>query len=383
MRRRTIVGVAAALASAALVITASVVWPGLDAQETPEVDSAVWALQTGEGRRYARVNTAVGELDTVRSIANPSEVAQTADDAFVFSDSYSKLTRIDAATPVDLDEETLRASPSTPPGTTDVTTAGDFAAYRTDSGAVFVGRLSTGEATQIDPFPSESDDAPQYTADAIAVDERGILFSYSRADASVLRYDVAASEVRGRDPLEADDLAAPVITAGGDDWAVVDSEDGDVWLRGADAATAVAATGGVVVGAPDPTGDAAYLATETGLISVSLDDAAVKNEYGTGSTVIGTPARPIVYEGAVFAAWLPQGDAEGVLWSRERRTEAARLRRPSPRRRAAPAVRGERCGRHPQRDAQRLGVDGSGRQAGPIQSGLVAGRSHEPGCRAQ
>ncbi len=116
MRRRTIVGVAAALASAALVITASVVWPGLDAQETPEVDSAVWALQTGEGRRYARVNTAVGELDTVRSIANPSEVAQTADDAFVFSDSYSKLTRIDAATPVDLDEETLRASPSTPAG---------------------------------------------------------------------------------------------------------------------------------------------------------------------------------------------------------------------------------------------------------------------------
>ena len=182
------------------------------------------------------MNTAVGELDTVRSIANPSEVAQTADDAFVFSDSYSKLTRIDAATPVDLDEETLRASPSTPAGTTDVTTAGDFAAYRTDSGAVFVGRLSTGEATQIDPFPSDSEDAPQYTADAIAVDERGILFSYSRTDGSVLRYDVAASEVRGRDPLEPDGLTAPVITAGGDDWAVVDADDGEVWLRGADAA---------------------------------------------------------------------------------------------------------------------------------------------------
>ena len=99
MRRRTLAGIAAAVAAGALVITASVVWPGLDAQETPEVDSAVWALQTGEGRRYARVNTAVGELDTVRSIANPSEVAQSADDAFVFSDSYSKLTRIDAAMP--------------------------------------------------------------------------------------------------------------------------------------------------------------------------------------------------------------------------------------------------------------------------------------------
>ena len=98
-----------------------------------------------------------------------------------------------------------------------MTTAGDFAAYRTDSGAVFVGRLSTGAATQIDPFPSEAEDGPQYTADAIAVDDRGILFSYSRTDGSVVRYDIAASEVRGRDVLEADGLTTPVITAGGDD----------------------------------------------------------------------------------------------------------------------------------------------------------------------
>ena len=110
----------AAIAASGLVIGASVVWPGLDAQETPEVDTTVWALQTGEGRRYARVNTTIGELDTVRRISNPSEVAQTSDGAFLFSDSFSKLTRIDPAMPVDLDEQVLRASPSTPAGTTDV-----------------------------------------------------------------------------------------------------------------------------------------------------------------------------------------------------------------------------------------------------------------------
>ena len=80
-------------------------------------------------------------------------MAQSADGAYLFSDSYSKLTRIDAALPTDLDEEALRASPSTPAGTTDVVTAEDFVAYRTDSGAVFVGRLSSGDATQLDPFP--------------------------------------------------------------------------------------------------------------------------------------------------------------------------------------------------------------------------------------
>src|SRR3954453_6492134 len=114
MRRSTVAGLTAAVAAIGLVVTASVVWPGLDAQETPEVDTSVWALQTGDGRRYARVNTTVGELDTVRSISNPSEVAESSDGAFLFSDSYSKLTKIDPAMPVDLDEESLRASPSTP-----------------------------------------------------------------------------------------------------------------------------------------------------------------------------------------------------------------------------------------------------------------------------
>ena len=182
MRRRTIAGLVAAVAAVGLVIGVSVVWPGLDAQETPEVDPSVWALQTGDGRRYARVNTTVGELDTVRSVSNPDKVVQAGDSVFLFSDSLSKVTKIDEALPADLDDEALRDSQPTPAGTTDVATAGDFVAYRTDSGAIFAGLLSGGAAVQLDPFPSDDEDAQEYTADAIAVDDRGILFSYSRAD---------------------------------------------------------------------------------------------------------------------------------------------------------------------------------------------------------
>ena len=104
MRRRSIAGLVAAGAVIAVVAGVSVVWPGLDAQETPEVDTAVWALQTGDGRRYARVNTSIGELDTVRGISNPDRVVQTGDAAYIFSDSFSKITRIDEAQPTDLDE---------------------------------------------------------------------------------------------------------------------------------------------------------------------------------------------------------------------------------------------------------------------------------------
>lgn len=314
MRRRTLAGWIAAGAAIVVVVGASVVWPGLDAQETPEVDTAVWALQTGEGRRYARVNTSVGELDTVRGISNPDQVVQTGDAAYLFSDSFSKITRIDEALPTDLDEEALRTSASTPSGTTEVATAGDFVAYRTEVGSVFAGLLSTGEPTQLDPFPSEDEDAPQYTADAIAVDERGILFAYSRQDASVVRYDIRSGEVEGRDPLEAEGLAAPEVTSAGDVWAVVDTEDGDVWLRGAEGVAQAPTTGAVVVGAPDADGADIYLADETALVRVPADGADFDIETGGLGTVFGTPARPIVHDGTVYAAWLAQGEAGGILW---------------------------------------------------------------------
>ncbi|KQP69636.1 hypothetical protein ASF40_17425 [Microbacterium sp. Leaf288] len=315
MRRGTIAGIVAAGAVVATVIGISIVWPGLDAQETPDVDTAVWALQTGDGRRYARVNTSVGELDTVRSISNPDQVVQTGDAAYLFSDSYSTLTRIDAAMPADLDEEALQSSQKTPSGTTEVVTAGDWVAYLTDSGAVFAGRLSSGTSSQLDPFGADDEDAPQYTAEAIAVDERGMLFAYSGADGSVLRYDIGESQVRARDAFDQNGIDTPAITAAGDTWAVVDTEDGEVWLRGQDAAAQAPTTGAVVVGAPDAQGTAVYLADETGLVRVPADGSAIQTPVGDGAgTVLGTPAQPVAHGGETYAAWLGQGDAGGLLW---------------------------------------------------------------------
>ncbi|WP_224751980.1 Ig-like domain-containing protein [Microbacterium helvum] len=315
MRRGTLFGLVAAGAVVAAVIGVSVVWPGLDAQETPDVDTAVWALQTGEGRRYARVNTSVGELDTVRSISNPDQVVQTGDGAYLFSDSYSTVTRIDESMPADLDEEALETSQKTPAGTTEVVTAGDYAAYLTDSGAVYAGRLSGGPAGKLDPFPSDDENAPQYTADAIAVDARGMLFAYSRDDGSVLRYSVRDGEVRGRDALDPEGLATPAITAAGDTWAVVDTEDGDVWLRGQDAASRAPMTSTVVVGTPDARGTSVYLADDTTLVRVPVDGSDMQVEVGGGTgAVVGTPAQPVSHDGVTYAAWLGEGDADGLLW---------------------------------------------------------------------
>ncbi len=313
MRRRAVGGIVAASAAVALVVTASIVWPGLDAKETPDVDASVWALQTSDGRRYARVNTTVGELDTVRSISNPDQVVQSSSGAYVFSDSLSKVTKIDEALPADLDSETLQSSTSTPDGTVDVVTADDFVAYLTDAGTVFAGRLSEDTTVRIDPSTDDEGD-PQYTADAIAVDDRGMLFAYSRQDASVLRYDITAGAVRSRDSLDAERLAVPAITAAGDMWAVVDTDDGDVWLKGADGASEAPTTGPVVVSAPDASGKAIYLADQISLVRVPVDGSEIVTDFSIGTTVLGTPARPVVHDGRVYAAWLGQGASGGMLW---------------------------------------------------------------------
>ncbi|WP_295838724.1 Ig-like domain-containing protein [uncultured Microbacterium sp.] len=306
---------AATLVTAALVVTASVVWPGLDAQQTPEVDTSVWALQTGDGQRYARVNTAVGELDTVRAAGNPSQVAQGSDGAYLFTDSYSKLTRIDEAQPIDLQQEQLEAAPDTPPGTTSVATAGDFAVYRTDTGTLFASRLSrAGQATtELDPFGTAGqDDAPAYTADAIALDARGMLFAYSSADGSVIRYDIDADELRGRDALDAE-AAAPVLSAAGDTWVLVDADAGRVWVRGAEP-TSIDLADQVVVGDADATADAVYVADDQALWTVPADGSAPRREIGVAGNVLGQPARPLSHQGVAYAAWLLPGDARGTLW---------------------------------------------------------------------
>jgi len=308
-------GIAAAAAVAA-VVAVSVVWPGLDAKRTPPVDATVWALQTGDGSRYARVNTAVGELDTVRSVSNPTAVAESASGSFLFSESFGRVTRIDDALPADLDETALKDSPSTPSGTVEAAVGGDYVAYRTDSGAVFVGSLGGTDVSQLDPYGTgdPDDDTPEYTAEAIGVDEEGTLYSYSSADGAVLRYRIPSSEVAGRDAVENGPEGDGVdIASAGDTWFLVDlGEDARVWRRGGDAPVDVDLTGTAVLSKSTRSGDAVYLADEVGLVRVPADGSAVSRDVGGGSREFGTPARPVVFRDHVHAAWL-RADG-GILW---------------------------------------------------------------------
>lgn len=320
MRRRAarpapaVTALVAAGAVVAVVAGISIAWPGLDARQTPPRDTSAWVLQA-DGLRYARVNTAIDELDTVRTVSNPSRIVAAPTGSYMFTDSDAKVVRIDDAVPVDLDAEGLRSAQAAPPGTEEVDTAGDFVAYRTDAGAVFAGRLSTGSVLQIDPAgaPSTADaTAPVYTSDAIAVDERGELFSYSAAAGTVVRVDIASTAVQRTDRVDAD-ATAPVLTAAGDDWVLVEPSSGRYWSS-ARAGGSAGTNGPVAVSRTDPDGNAVYLADGSGLVRVPTGDAQPERVFGDRTTARGTPARPVERSGDVHAAWLPEGPGPGTLW---------------------------------------------------------------------
>lgn len=316
MRRRSVIGLLAAGAVLAVVAGASIVWPGLDARRTPPRDTAAWVLQADE-LRYARVNTAIDEIDTVRAVSNPSRIVAAPTGSFMFTDSDAKVVRIDDAVPADLDADGLRAARTAPAGTVEVETAGDIVAYRTDTGAVFAGRLSTGEIARMMPAGSASSgasDAPggAYAADAIAVDERGRLFSYSARAGSVARIDVPTGQTRSVDPVRAT-IAAPQLSSAGDDWVLVDPDAALLWTAGAAQAPA-GVSGAAAVSAPDADGDAVYLADGSGLVRVDVRDGSAERVFGDRTTARGAPARPTVRSGEVLAAWLPEGAGPGTLW---------------------------------------------------------------------
>ena len=308
--RRALITGLSVIAVLGVVVGVSVVWPGLDAREVPPAETSLWALQTGDGRRYARVNTAVGELDTVRDVGNPSALAQSPAGAFLFSESFGRVTRLDEAQPADVVDDVLRESPATPAGTTDVAVAGDFVAYRTDTGAVWTGALGDPSPAQVAP---DGGDAPDSRQPPSPWTMGGCCTPTRRSGGEVLRYDIAAGQVRGRDPLDTD-AEDPALTAASGAWFLLDRSNGDAWQRGADAGAATGVDATAVVSVASSVDDAIYIADQSRLIRWEVGAAQPEIVAGGEDEVRGAPARPVTVAGVTYAAWLPETGG-GTLWS--------------------------------------------------------------------
>lgn len=322
---RRLLPVVAGVAVAATVATLAVVLDGYDAQEVPALSSSVWV--TRDSGQYARVNTELAEIDTVRSAEDPGGVVQNGDDGLVFTQGLGRAWPIDPANPGDLGsstaqtvgDEPVAAGEATPSGTREAAQAGPWVAYLTDGGKVYLSALPIDGVVQlpilVDPFRDvpveEGQEPPSYVASAMAVDEEGLVALYSAAESAVRIYDAQRDEFR--DPVE---IASPPdadarlrITLVGGAWALLEPASGLLWLAGRDEPLDTGLGAEAVLQVASATGTRVHLADADGL--VAIDPSTGETEVLTDGG--GTPAAPTVVAGDLVAAWV--SSSSGHLWT--------------------------------------------------------------------
>ena len=100
------------IAALAVVLTLAITAQGYQSQEVPRLESSVWVMR--DSGQYARVNTELAEIDTVRNVDDPEAVWQNGSAAVVYAQGNRQRWDVDPASPADLlsDSCLLYTSPS-------------------------------------------------------------------------------------------------------------------------------------------------------------------------------------------------------------------------------------------------------------------------------
>lgn len=318
--------VGGAVVVAALVVGA-VVAPGYDAQQVDRVETSVWVARSAG--QYARLNTELGQIDTVRSVTEPSAVAQSGSAGVVLGLGDRQFWSIDPATPADLVADAaadtvesgsgLRVpsatAQSTPAGTRDVVGAGDWLLFVTDVGEAYVGSIAPGAGgsvafTRIDPFEDDPD-GDAATVDAGAVSADGEVALYSADDGAVRVVDAVSGAARGG-PQSVPQPPAPGVelqlTFVGERWVLLAPASGELWVEGGDGPIALDVAADAVLQQAGAADAGVLVADSAGLVRVDLGTG----EWDRVTAASGVPAAPVEADGVRYAAWL--SESGGTMW---------------------------------------------------------------------
>lgn len=320
-RRAAWIKLSAVLALTALCVGTAIVAAGFDVKQTPLNGSSIWAVQSGAGNRYARINTDLAELDTIKSVRSPSGLVQSDTATLLFAQNYEKVVDVDPARPADLGDDSSSYA-NTPAGTVHVVTSDTSIGYLTNTGTVFVAPIVDGAAAvpvQIDPYADAAtaggDETSRFRSDAIAIGTDGVLYSYSLATSTVLRYQIDAQRVLGEDPVPAAPTdAGTQLTAVGDTWVLASATGDTLWVKDR-RPVATALTEVYLLQRPSASAQSVIVADDSGLVSFSLSDGSATRRVGTEGSRLGTPAVPTSFDAAQYAAWVPAAGTAGTLWS--------------------------------------------------------------------
>lgn len=317
-----------AIALGLIAVTVGIVLaPGFDEREVAADDPAVWAMQSVTGQRFGRVNTLVGEVDTVKTVTAPTDIVQSQNVLLVYSNNLGSVTPLDTARPTNIEAAGTEATAPTPPGTDLVVSAGDYVAYLTADGGVLTGRVSDRSAvtpSHLDPFATvevpEGEDRPTFRAVAVTVSPDGTVAAYSAERRAVVRANIDTGVIDGFDEVpDGPDGPFLQMTWVGESWALLEPDAGSLWLRGAPARLAVDTDQTAMLQHPTVAGDALLVADDYGVLEVALDGGGSERIFGSPGSPLGRAAAPMALpgDGALVAAWLPAGAGPGTLWQHE------------------------------------------------------------------
>jgi len=371
-QRRKWLGWVAGGVAAALVVTLAVVANGFDSRETPREDPSVWVERVAgqyarvntETAEIDTVRAADSPSDVVQTgslgvlltqgygrawaidPAAPEDVrddgsadpAEGDDEAGADEDSAGEPAGGSApdAQPASNAEPASDGSDSasegvgairTPDGTREVIAEGDYVLFFTQNGSAHLSEVvpaTAGEPAtlsaplQLDPLAEESGDEQadeaegeraSYLADAVAMDQRGLVALYSKAENAVRWYDANAAKWRGGPESVPSEIASGSVqlTIADGEWAILDAETGLLWREGSSEAAALDVVGNPRLQTSSSSNGDVLIADEAGLWRANRDgvDRVVQAE--------GVPAQPRYVDEDPVAAWV--GSSAARMWT--------------------------------------------------------------------
>jgi hypothetical protein len=286
----------------------------------------VW-VSRGDASQYGRVNTQTGEIDTVRSVENPSDIVQNQQQSVMLTRDNALAWSVSGAHPDDIrDDANSDDAVQTPNGTTNVVSAGKWAVTMTKTGNAYLSDLgdraadggdgdsadgeaggdNQGAAGELASGTALTPEGKHYNVDAAAVTADGEVVVYSAANNEVRRYDAETQKFIGRSDKIGSKVSDPQLALVNGKWALLDAKNQLLYREGGDEIELKDAEGALLLQDSSQGQDDPLIADSAGLWKVNDRAERVMEAKGT-------PVTPTEVKGVMYAAWA--GTGSGTLWN--------------------------------------------------------------------
>jgi hypothetical protein len=286
----------------ALVTTLAVVSGGYSAQHMQLGDAAVWVSSDAK-KSLGRANTEIDKLNSVvTGTGEAVDVAQDGSNVLLLDRETNTLAVVDPAT------SEAGKSVALPPRSPRVDISGDHVSLLSQA----TGQLWLTTVSQLDQFNAGSGSTIDLGGRTVAaMDPAGALFAYLPDTRTVTRIDVTGAEpstTSQKVPTKGDGAAVTLTVVDGK-WALFDPDQSTLYLAGrtVDLSGLLSTGDDPVLQQSSSSGDAVWIATNSGLIRVPFDGSKPSRAFADAS---GAPAAPTTVGDCTYAAW-----SGGTAWS--------------------------------------------------------------------